>query len=340
MLKINKRNLMGLLWVSLLFLTPFVATGQGDVTESESNKPTIDASFSKDTILIGDQIYLQLTVNKDVAQVVALPEITTAATEGKIEILGLPEIDTLEVDGRQVTIQARYKVTSFDEGRYGINSFPLLYIDKNIQDTIYSDSVALVVASYVIDTATYVMADIKPRLEEKFTFDELKYYVATLFSSPYTYFGLLLALLVIVLIWYIRRRRARKNEPKIIEPPHIIAIRDLVNIDNKKLWQNGKVKQYYTELSDVIRVYLHGRYGVNAMEMTSIEIFEALREEGIPAKEFEKLRELLILSDYVKFAKISPTQDENSDSYNQAYYFVEETKLLPLEVEINQEKQG
>ncbi len=341
MIKIDKKYLNRLLWVFALLSSPLLAIGQSsaDSTVVEKNIPQFQATFTQDTIVIGDQIYLQLTVNKDVTQVIAFPEITTEATEGKIEILGAPELDTLSVDGRKISIQLRYKVTSFDAGLYNLDTIPMMYIDKNIQDTIYSDPISLYVTTYAIDTTTYVMADIKPRLDEPFTFAELLDMIMALLSSPYTYMVLLVLLILVLALIYLRRRKTISSKPKIVEPAHIIAIRKLVDIDNSKLWQNGMVKQYYTELTDVIRVYLHGRYGVNAMEMTSLEIFDALREEDITAKDFEKLKQLLILSDYVKFAKISTTEQENTDSYNQAYYFVEETKLTIIPKDNNQEKE-
>ncbi|MEG1650101.1 MAG: hypothetical protein RR277_09450, partial [Rikenellaceae bacterium] len=80
------------------------------------------------------------------------------------------------------------------------------------------------------------------------------------------------------------------------------------------------------------------RYGVNAKEMTSQEIFDAVAPLDIKGREIEKLKELLLLSDFVKFAKVVPSQDECRASYDNVYYFVEETKLMPLTSEVAAEK--
>ncbi|MEG1634324.1 MAG: LPXTG cell wall anchor domain-containing protein [Rikenellaceae bacterium] len=300
--------------------------------------PHVKAAFSQDSIMIGDQIDLSITIDKDVAQVIVLPEITTAATGGKIEVLGDPKIDTLKLDGRKIILQAKYKITSFESGNYSFRQFPVLYVDKNITDTLFTDSLRLIVNTYQIDTSTYKISDIKARLDDPFSLDELEYYIKDIFSSVYTYVGLLVALLIAVAIWYVRRRRRKNVYVRPSEPPHVTAIRDLELIAGKKLWENGRFKEYYTELTDVLRQYLQGRYGVNAKEMTSQEIFDAVAPLDIKGREIEKLKELLLLSDFVKFAKVVPSQDECRTSYDNVYYFVEETKLMPLTSEVAAEK--
>lgn len=332
MFKLQKSYIFRVLSVVVLF-------GCVALNVAAQNAPKVKAAFSQDSIMIGDQIDLCITVDKDVAQVIVLPEITTAATEGKIEILGDPKIDTIKLDGRKITLEAKYKVTSFESGNYSFRSFPVLYMDKNITDTIYSDSLKLIVNTYLIDTTTYEMADIKTRLDDPFTIDELEYYLKDIFSSIYTYIGLLVALLIAVAIWYIRRRKGKKTYVRPAEPPHITAIRDLERIANQKLWENGEYKKYYTELTDVLRTYLRGRYGINAMEMTSHEIFKAVEPFDIKDRDFNRIKELLLLSDIVKFAKAVPSQDDCRVSYDNVYYFVEETKLMPLEGENIEEKQ-
>lgn len=332
MFKLQKSYIYRVLSVVVLFVCVVLNASAQDV-------PRVKVAFSQDSIMIGDQIDLSITIDKDVAQITVLPEITTAATEGKIEVLGDPIIDTLKLDGRRIILETKYRVTSFESGNYSFRSFPVLYIDKNITDTLYSDSLKLIVNTYQIDTATYEMSDIKARLDDPFTMDELKYYLKDIFSSVYTYVGLLIALLIIAAIWYIRKRRGKNKYVRPAEPPHVTAIRELERISNQKLWENGKYKEYYTELTDVLRTYLRGRYGVNAMEMTSHEIFDAIAPFDIKGREMERIKELLLLSDVVKFAKAVPTKDECRVSYDNVYFFVEETKLMPLEGENVEEKQ-
>lgn len=300
---------------------------------AQTQNPKIDIELSRDTILIGDQIDLQFTVEKDITQVVVFPEITAEATDGVIEPIGEAVIDTLEIDGRKIKFQIKQKITSFEHGRYTFQPFPVLYVEKNITDTLYTDSLKLYVDTYLIDTATYVMEDITTVINEPFTFDELKFYIKDALRSPYTYLGLLLVILAAVGYYLYRRHKNKNRYVRPPEPPHIIAIRELEVIQNERLWENRKYKEYFSRVTDVIRIYIDSRYSVNAMEMTSQEIFDAFKNIELEEREAGRLRDLLILADYVKFAKFIPTQDECQISYNNAYYFIEDTKLMPLERE-------
>ncbi|MBQ2364953.1 MAG: hypothetical protein II288_05245, partial [Alistipes sp.] len=96
-------------------------------------------------------------------------------------------------------------------------------------------------------------------------------------------------------------------------------------------WQNGKIKLYYTELTDILRVYIFGRWGVSAMELTTDEIIAALKDIEMPRESRMDLVEILRSADMVKFAKAIPEAKENEDNFTRAYYFVENTKLINLE---------
>ena len=93
-----------------------------------------------------------------------------------------------------------------------------------------------------------------------------------------------------------------------------------------KLWQQGLNKEYYTALTETVRKYIVDRFGVNAMEMTSAEILDMLSKEEIVVPVYDRLKQILLLADYVKFAKIHPLPDENDLSLTNAYLFVNETK--------------
>lgn len=92
------------------------------------------------------------------------------------------------------------------------------------------------------------------------------------------------------------------------------------------MWQNNKHKAYYSGLTDILRRYLAGRYGIGALEMTSDEIIDAVRPLDLPRKSAMELTALLREADLVKFAKATPEAARNEEAYQWAYYFVEETK--------------
>ena len=117
---------------------------------------------------------------------------------------------------------------------------------------------------------------------------------------------------------------AAPEEPKL--PPYEQAIKELDEIKTRKLWQQGLNKEYYTALTETLRRYIVERFGVNAMEMTSGEILDTLQNKEEVHPVFDKLKQILSLSDFVKFAKVHPLPDENDLSISNAYSFVEETK--------------
>jgi len=99
----------------------------------------------------------------------------------------------------------------------------------------------------------------------------------------------------------------------------------------KKLWQAGKVKEYYPELTDIVRVYIEDRFAVMAIEMTTHEILDGLKKHLINDEAMQKLRGSLELADLVKFAKANPTPLENDTCLNHGIDFVNETKLIETE---------
>ena len=130
------------------------------------------------------------------------------------------------------------------------------------------------------------------------------------------------------------RNRDIKRYGKPLDPPHITAIAALIALKHKKLWQQGKVKEYHSVISDILRDYIEGRYTIGAPEMTTPEIINSLK--GIlTAKELSKVEDMLSLSDLVKFAKWTPESEQNEEVLDNAYNFIEQTKLIETPDEQN-----
>merc|ERR1711991_172090 len=128
------------------------------------------------------------------------------------------------------------------------------------------------------------------------------------------------------------------GKPKL--PAHVIALSELDKLKTRKLWQDGRFKLYYTELTDIIRTYLDNRYGIEAMEMTSDEIMDALlSNKSIDEKLKAKLKDTLLTSDLVKFAKQKPLATENDNNWSNMVDFVEGTKRTPQEIKEREEKE-
>lgn len=295
------------------------------ITAARADVPVVRARMTPDTILIGDRAELTIEVQKDMMQVIDFPHPDNGRFGDRIEVLADLLPDTVKGDGRQMTLSKRYVITSFDEGQYNFPPMPVLYLDKNIADTLYTaEQLRLTVLTIPVDTLTQTIYDIKAPLQTPVLVGEF---------AGYVILAVVLAALLTVVIWLSAHRKRKQQtllEQRPKEPPHIRAIRELEQLNNQKVWQNHHHKQYYTRLTDILREYIDGRWGVNAMEMTSDQLLDSLKEEQIELsdKSFGELRELLKEADLVKFAKHIPEAAFNESAYYKAYYFVEETKQV------------
>lgn len=314
---------------ALITLSAIVALG---TLKAQDTPPRVTTRLTPDTIMIGDQLHLQIDIDKDVAQEIQLPQFDKNKMTEQIEVVGIPTVDTLERDARQVKLRINYTLTSFDQGTHDIQGFPIVYSNGEATDTVFSSQrLRLVVRTFEIDTTKQQIVDIKSPIETPLLFAEIKDYV--IYGSLA---AILLAGIIYLIVRYVAKRKGHvRQRPD--EPPHITAIRLLEKLQSEKLWQNGNAKEYYSRLTDILRLYMQGRYAVWAMEMTTPEIITAMSEHNSD-KLISKLKELFTLADLVKFAKWTPSPEENEQAYYTAYYYVEETKILNIETQKSDEQ--
>ena len=256
------------------------------------------------------------------------------------------------MEGRTLRLRKRYRMQVMETGDMHLRP-TILYFAKNrdLPDTIYArDTLTLSVARYeMYDTMSFLKADpmqgavvdsllavghlmvggLATQKDMPFVFKEIQDYVI---------YGLMAAIALALVVWlvvslvrrYLKQREVRVK-PLPVLPPHVVANKALVELSHRKLWQNGKFKEYYTALATILRAYISARWGVGAMEMTTDEIITALIEVDMPRDSRMELIAVLRTADMVKFAKAQPDAEENEMSYNRAYYFVENTKEVTVE---------
>jgi hypothetical protein len=117
-------------------------------------------------------------------------------------------------------------------------------------------------------------------------------------------------------------------KPKV--PAHEAALNAIEALRLKKLWQNGQFKSYYTELIDIVRVYMEVAMGINAAEMTSDEIIDSVAKHSLKVDAFEGLKQSLHTSDMVKFAKAEPLPTENDKAMNACIEFIQAVRLAQV----------
>lgn len=295
---------------------------------AQSERPEVRATLTPDSVLLGDEVLLTIDVRKDQVQVIGFPTFDTGEN-GELELIEELPLDTVERDGRRQHLRKRYRLAAYGEGTLALGRTPLLYLDKNINDTIYSaDSLVLYIEPIVIDTTTMTINDVKRPREMPLRWGEI---------SGYLWRGAVLTLLIVALIalivWLIHKYRLRLPNPfrpKEVVPPHVVAIKALEALHHQKLWQNNRHKDYYSGVTDILRRYLADRYEFGAMEMTTDEIVASVASIEMPDKSRRNLVEILRTADLVKFAKAIPDEQYNEQAYLDAYYFVEETKAVEV----------
>ncbi|MBQ1167816.1 MAG: hypothetical protein II143_01830, partial [Bacteroidales bacterium] len=199
-------------------------------------------------------------------------------------------------------------------------------------DTLYMEGPTLEVTTVPIDTATYVIKDLKGQIKYPLKFKEL---------LPWIGLALLLALIVWALVRWIKMSRANRTflgKPIVKDPPHIVALRALDKIRKQKLWQNDKQKQFYTEVTDALRVYIADRYGIVALERPSREMLADLKKQDIEEALYGKMDELFTRADLVKFAKYLASAEENEEVIPDAVRFVNATYIKEIDEEKKEEK--
>lgn len=300
-----------------------------------AQRSTAKATVQPYEIAIGQQATISLEVIAPKGRQLVLPAYADTLVSG-VEVLAMPKPDTVYAH-EVMTITQKYIVTSFDSALYHIPYLPI--IDGT--DTIESNGFGLKVISPVLSEATLsYLEQLNTQQTDSIDFDKLGVFDIKAIQTPpfvwqdyifYIIIGLLILLLLaaigVGIYMYIqKKKKGYYFKPVVVEPPHVIALHALDHVKIEKLWQQGKEKEYYTEVTDILRKYIEDRFGVSAFEMTSDEILNVVNNFMIAESSTESLHQVLKLSDLVKFAKYKPFPNENDLSLVNAYLFVNQTK--------------
>jgi low affinity Fe/Cu permease len=138
---------------------------------------------------------------------------------------------------------------------------------------------------------------------------------------------IVLTLIVFLLKKYVfnKKEKERIEKPEVIIPADITALQQLTKLDKAQLWQGGRIKEYHSELSEIIRRYTENRFNFIALELATDEIISELKSK-VNNEQLASITILLQRADLAKFAKSKPDEDENKESMQLAKYFVGQTK--------------
>ena len=280
----------------------------------------VSASIDSTMLMIGDQTALHLSVTQEANEHVEMPVFGETLQDG-IEIVDRSAVDTTTLPDGRLQLSQELTLTSFKDSLFPVA--PIAVVSGS--DTFFTDPMALnVIQPFEVDSSLAI-TDIKD-----------------IEKAPIYWWGIirwiLLALAIIGLFvgayygvqWYRKHflKEEEVIEPELLRPADEVALEKLDEIKAQKIWKDGKVKEYQTELTDVVREYIGRRFDVQSTEKTSDETLRAMKPL-IDKELFAKLSKMLQLADLVKFAKWHTTPDENEQALSTAYEFVNETRPTP-----------
>ena len=280
---------------------------------------TIDTTKNK----IGAEFKLTLKTDVDTLSSVVFPNVMNF---GALEVIQSYPIDTIRKKDRYELIK-KYGLTQFDSGKFKIPRVQIL-INNHV---FLSDSLLVEVVNVPVDTLKQKMYDIKDIIPAQNTIGDWWNYLLVI---------LLLCGIGFLINWFVKKRKTTIIEEDKYKTPIEKATNKLNKLEQKELWQRGEIKEYYSELTDIVRNYIEEAIEIPAMESTTSELIEGLKQASLKKKmklskeTIENLFTVLKQADLVKFAKSKPLDFEiTEDRKKIERAIVTLDKAIPVVVE-------
>lgn len=277
-------------------------------------EPKITVVADTTQIRIGEQFKYQISIDKKTD--VVFPKLTNL---GLLEVISSDEIDTLKNQ-----LIKKYVLTGFDSGSFYIPKQQVFIKDK----TYYTDSLLINVGTIKVDTVNQKAYTIKPIVGEPMVFDDFKPYL----NWFYLFVGCLIILISLYFLFQKKSGKSKLKKEKI--PAYLEAKQKFTHLDEKDLLENNQIKEYYIELTEIIRVYLGKEVNVQTLEATTDELIELIQHQnaakniGITKDSILQLKAFLQHADFVKFAKLRPSLGEIENDRNVAVSLVDNMQPL------------
>lgn len=303
------------------------ALGAATAQRRSASGVSIASSIDSTVVTMGSTTHIRVTVQMPEAiaanvNLDGMPELAAGEEYlrwGEVDIVAVDSASTISQGTR--TIGYDYTVQAFDPGTVTLPPFAVV---TGASDTAMSNVLTLKVLPVELDSAMTLNPIAGVANPDTRWYDYIPNWIF------WALLGIAIAALIVGLVLGLRKHKEeaeiRRNPPV---PPYELAISRLNTLRTSNLASSGQEKAYYTELVDILRQYLHGRFGINAMEMTSTQIVKALRSNPATRMSADQMRSVLSMADFVKFAKVRPMPDDNTRAMTRALDFVEDTKPAP-----------
>ncbi len=290
-----------------------------------------------DTIVVGQPFdyQLSLTIPKD--YFVEWKQFGDTLSKS-IDVINIEDVKTTAINNSDNVIMTQnLTLTSFDTGYVYVPEIAITY-SKSLQDsiryTLRTDEKELYVTTVAVDT-TEAFRPIKGVMRQGLTAKEVFPWIAIV----------IIIAGVVYLIIYLKKHKKTKDvvveEKKKPTIPAIITARaKLAEMKDNEVWNTPQTKDYYTDLTDIAREYLEGQFEIDAIEMTTDEIMEAVNRLDLNNLTKSKLQDTLTTADLVKFAKANPSAEQNKQSFSDINNFVEDSYIYFQEEEKKKEEES
>lgn len=316
--------------ISLIIAIAGLAMSDRAAAAPVSVKASLDSAY----ILMGKQTVLNLEIVQDRGTQGAFINNNGDTLTREVEVIRAVKPDTTDLGNNREEIKRELVIQSFDSGLYTIP--PFVYVAG--KDTFTSNALALKVIPVPVDSMATIhdyAGVVKPNTR-------IWDYLPDFIVDYWWIFIIVLLCAAGIFVWmrYIKGKKAIPLVPKKKPvPPYELAMQQLNRLKSEKLCENGHEKEYYTRLTEILRIYLDKRFGINAMEMTSTQIMHHLQSNDDTKTSAPVMKQILEMADFVKFAKVRPLPDDNQKAFNNAVTFVENTKPVEPTEAVNDNPQ-
>ena len=257
----------------------------------------VKSAIDSTSIKIGEQITYHIQVDVDTTTLVVFPD---GQSFTPLEMIESYDVDTLKNKNKYNLIK-KYGLTQFDSGKYTIPRQKVIVGDK----TFFTDSLKVEISNVVVDTTKQGLYDIKPIIEvKKPSSNWWKYVLLAL---------LIIGIIAFLLYWFIWRQKPLTEEEQIaLLPAYDRAKMALKKLDETHYLEHENLKDYYSELTFIIRKYLDEKVYDRALESTTDELINRLNllkagnQVDLSNEDIKNLESILKRADLVKFAKSAP----------------------------------
>ena len=273
-------------------------------------KIVAQAAVDRNKIVIGEPVQFSIQVTIPSGQPLHFFEIDTIP---HFEFLKKEKVDTA-VGNNTITLKQVFNITSFDSGHWVIPSFVLPGTKK-----VRSDSIGMDVGFAPFDRDKDYN-DVKDIIEVNPEEPDNSWY----------WYAAGAALVFLILMIYLLTRKKPKTKVT-VQPavdPYVQAMKELQELQKENLPAKGEIKMYYSKLVDIFRLYVFHKKQLQSLQKTTDHLMVQMKSLNLNEERFNQLAQALRLSDFVKFAKYIPGDEDNRAAFEAIKNSIEEIEKI------------